>query len=96
MSLNRNTYSNTIQQPDDSNVTDVELGEEDVGDIELTDMKSAIEPRTRFNDFVLEPGMITLEHKNKNIQNKNKRETMVANTITEYGDSELILNNTSM
>ena len=75
----------------------MELGEEDVGDIELTDTKSAIEPRTRFNDFVLEPGMITLEQKNKGIQEcKNKRETMVANTITEYGDSELILSNTSI
>ena len=72
MALNRNTYSNTIQQPDD-NATDVELGEEDVGDIELTDVKSAIETRSRFNDFVLEPGMITFEQKDKKIVgNKNK------------------------
>ena len=62
MDLNRDAqaYQYTIQQPED-NVTDVELGDEDDAAIELADLDSRIEPRTRFTDFALSPSMITLD-----------------------------------
>ena len=74
-------------------MTDVELGEEDVGDIELTDVKSAIEARNRFNDLVLEPGMITIEQKDKKVIGNKSKQNMAANSITEYNDCELLIEN---
>ena len=73
MSQNRetNTFAFTIQQPDDSitDRTDVERGEEDVGDVELTDLNSIPDPRTRLNEYVLDQGMIKLEPKDRNRRN---------------------------
>lgn len=71
-------------------MTEVDLAEDDGDDIELTDLNSIVEPRTRFTDFVLEEGMITLDPKERGRHN-NKQETMIANSITEYGDSELLV-----
>ena len=60
--------SNSLSQ---SNLTELEPGEGDVEEVEITALHSHMtDSRTKYNDVTLEPRMIGIDKKDKNLRHK--------------------------